>query len=95
MKALRLVATLAAVIIPTGVLAQTASNSAGAYVVMQGTIGSTPTTILLNTTTGKTWFLGQVDDKGHVWISLPLGATGSAMWIPLRFAAETPPSPPR
>jgi len=96
MKTLMLVvAILPAVIVPTLVLAQTVPNSTGAYVITQGTIDRTPVTILLNTLTGKTWFLGEVDAAGHVWAALPVGQSGSSMWIPLPFAPQAPPSAPR
>jgi hypothetical protein len=92
MKAPLFTIALIALSISPAASAQTLPSQAGTYVVIQATIGNTPTTILLDSVNGKSWFLGQVDEAGR---TLPAGQAGSATWIPLPFAAKVPPSPPR
>lgn len=88
------VASVIATVIITPVLADPPSSAGAGYVVSQGTIGDKPVTILLNPSTGKTWFLGEVDANGRVWVSLPIGNAGTATWIPIPFAPQTAQSPP-
>jgi hypothetical protein len=92
MKAFRFTIAVIALSISTPIAAQTAPSPAGTYVIVQGTMGTTPVTILLDSVNGKTWFLGQADEAGR---TLPAGQAGAATWIPLPFAAKVPPSPPR
>jgi P pilus assembly chaperone PapD len=92
MKRLWFTIALMALSFSTPIAAQTSPSPAGTYVIIQATIGNTPTTILLDSVNGKSWFLAQVDEAGR---TLPAGQGGSATWIPLSFAAKVPPSPPR
>ena len=89
MRTLWLAIALTAFIAPTDAATQSKPSSPNNFVIVQGTVGNTPATILLNTVTGNTWFLGQVDEKGQSWLVVPIGQTGTAEWIPLPFALVT------
>lgn len=94
MKAFWIMAALIAFSISTPSVAQTTPAQAGSYVIIQGVVGTSPVTILLDSVNGKTWFLGQVDDAGRT-VPVGQGSAATATWIPLPFAAKAPISPPR
>src|SRR5208282_5698290 len=77
------------------VFAQEPPTSPGSYVVSPGSIGGQPATILLDRSTGRTWYLGEVDSQGKFWTTLPTASSGAPIWVPISFAPGPPKNPPR
>jgi hypothetical protein len=91
----RLATSLIMATISGQALAQEAPGATGSYVVSAGSIGGAPATILLDRATGKTWYLGEVDSQGKIWVQPPAGSSGSPLWVPIAFAPAPPKIPPR
>jgi len=79
------------VIVLSPALSFAQSHDSGPYAIVEGpSSAGAPTTFLLNTVTGETWVLAQMDKDGQVWYQLPVGATGTALWVPITIAGKAP-----
>jgi hypothetical protein len=75
--------------------AQDTSNSIP-YTLFQGTVGGTPITILLDRSSGKLWYLAEIDSKGTIWITPSIAVIGTPLnpiWVQMQFAPSAPAAP--